>query len=81
MLFCFHCDSEAANDKIVHTVYKYENFHGNNWSGNMHGQGCLTTLISEGTDDVGLSNQISQSDEQIAAHEKVLPSVRANSST
>ena len=57
--------------KIVHTVYKYENFHCNNLSGNMHGQGCLTTLISEGTDDVGLSNQISQSDEQIAAHEVV----------
>ena len=67
--------------KIVHTVYKYENFHCNNWSGNMDGQGCLTTLISEDTDDVGLSNQISQSDEQIATHEKVLPSVRANSST
>ena len=47
----------------------------------MHGPGFLTTLIGEGTDAVGLSNQISQSDEQIAAHEKVLPSVRANSST
>jgi hypothetical protein len=45
----------------------------------MHGQGFLTSLISEGTDDVGLSHQISQSDEQIAAHEKVHPSERANS--
>lgn len=40
----------------------------------MHGQGVLATLISEGTDAVGLSTQISQSDEQIAEHEKVLPS-------
>jgi hypothetical protein len=44
----------------------------------MHGQGFLTTLISEGTDVVGLSTQISQSDEQTAAHENVLPSERAN---
>jgi len=47
----------------------------------MHGQGFLTTLIGEGTDAVGLSNQISRFDEQIAAHENALPSDRANSST
>ena len=46
----------------------------------MHRQGFLTTLFSEGT-AVGLSNQIGQSDEQIVAHENVLPSERANSST
>jgi len=32
----------------------------------------ITTLISEDTDAVGLSNQISQSDEQIAEHVPVV---------
>ena len=78
MLFYFHFGSEAAYDK--NCTYRIQICE-LTLCRNMHGQGFLTTLFSEGTDAFGLSNQISQSDEQIAAHENVLPSERPNSST